>query len=377
MVSAHSKDKSYFRVGFVWEETSAKTSKASSATTGWLLTYREHNGLPRLTAITFHRQSVSTTLLIQGSALHFKTGRLPGNNTVEGVLAALRSRWVEDHARKDAKGFRKLAGPPGYQRQIPLLVIFALIQATGGKSISAKVIQSLDFAEIIPPSAFPPDITWVAPIRSQPQRTYDTWKLDFSPEGEHTPYIVNQILHSRSATEFNAYLRELGAQSGLFSNVRTKEFGRGPTAPFELDVEIDGKPLNIINVGYGVSQALPIFVESFARSHWSWIAIQQPEVHLHPRAQAALGDVFFRMASVEHKLFIVETHSDFLIDRFRLNFRDSSKDKPSSQVLFFERKDRRNVVTALPFDESGNLPAGQPKKYREFFIREQMNLLGI
>ncbi|MDP6688819.1 MAG: AAA family ATPase [Alphaproteobacteria bacterium] len=79
--------------------------------------------------------------------------------------------------------------------------------------------------------------------------------------------------------------------------------------------------VNIRNVGYGVSQSLPVIVEILSRSFGSRFAIQQPEVHLHPKAQAALGDLFYQLALVEEKRFIVETHSDFTIDRFMLNYR--------------------------------------------------------
>src|SRR6266436_9344091 len=110
---------------------------------------------------------------------------------------------------------------------------------------------------------------------------------------------------------------------------------------------LDDKALNLSTVGYGVSQSLPVLTEVFLRPHGSWFAIQQPEVHLHPKAQAALGDVFFEMATVEHKRFLVETHSDFAIDRFRMNYRKADSKKPNSQILFFERRDKRSVVTPL------------------------------
>jgi len=190
-------------------------------------------------------------------------------------------------------------------------------------------------------------LTWVAPIRTKPRRTYDELALAFSPEGEHTPYL------------------------------QIKSLGRGATARFELDIVIDDKALNVLNVGYGVSQSLPVMVEILARGSGAWFAIQQPEIHLHPRAQAALGDVFFEMAALERKHFLIETHSDFTIDRFRMNYKNGRADKPDSQILFFERREKKNIVTSLPIGKLGELPAEQPSTYREFFVREQMNLLGI
>jgi predicted ATPase len=186
------------------------------------------------------------------------------------------------------------------------------------------------------------------------------------------------MLKSKSvAGDFRRFICKVGKATGLFEDVTIRNFGKGATAPFEVDIVLDGKGLNLSTVGYGVSQILPVLVELLDRRHGTWFAIQQPEVHLHPRAQAALGDVFFEMAALEHKFFLIETHSDFMIDRFRVQYRAKRSDKPEGQVLFFERRDKHNVVTPLPFDGSGELPADQPSTYRDFFVREQMSLLGL
>ena len=68
--------------------------------------------------------------------------------------------------------------------------------------------------------------------------------------------------------------------------------------------------------------------------------LQQPEVHLHPSAQAALGSLFCRVASPDRQL-IVETHSDHLLDRVRMEVRDGESNlKPEDvSILYFERGD--------------------------------------
>jgi predicted ATPase len=129
------------------------------------------------------------------------------------------------------------------------------------------------------------------------------------------------------------------------------------------------------NVGYGVSQALPIFVEMLSRSRGSTFAIQQPEVHLHPRAQAAVGDLIAELAVHEQKRFFVETHSDFTIDRFRINLKRNRPSELDAQILFFERIDGGNRVTSIPIDNDGTISADQPDAYRAFFLNEQLELL--
>ena len=66
--------------------------------------------------------------------------------------------------------------------------------------------------------------------------------------------------------------------------------------------------------------------------------LQQPEVHLHPRAQAALGSLFCNLAA-SGKQIIVETHSDYVLDRVYMDIRDSKTDLEADDVsiLYFER----------------------------------------
>ena len=193
-------------------------------------------------------------------------------------------------------------------------------------------------------------------------------------------YLIRRILRTptqKSAIRLRNFFANVGKTSGLFQDVQIKPYGRGANAPFELDIVLDGKALNVNSVGYGVSQALPVLVEVILRNPDTWFAIQQPEVHLHPRAQAALGDVFFELAVTDKKHFLIETHSDFTVDRFRLNYVKSKGVKPSGQILFFERKEKHNTITPLVIGKTGELPPDQPESYRQFFIREQLNLLNI
>jgi predicted ATPase len=168
----------------------------------------------------------------------------------------------------------------------------------------------------------------------------------------------------------------VGETSGLFDSIQIKNFGEGAAAPFEVDIVLDGKEFSLDNVGYGVSQSLPVFVEIIARKKGTWFAIQQPEVHLHPRAQAALGDVIFETALKERKRFLIETHSDFTIDRFRMNYQGKANNVPDGQIIFFERKNKRNIATPIKIGSEGQLPVEQPEGYRNFFINEGLRLLG-
>ena len=98
--------------------------------------------------------------------------------------------------------------------------------------------------------------------------------------------------------------------------------------------------------------------------------LQQPEVHLHPSAQAALGSLFCQVAEPRRQL-VVETHSDHLIDRVRMDVRDGVGNlKPEDvSILYFERNDLDVRIHSIRLDEEGNV-LDAPEGYRWFFLEE-------
>lgn len=226
-------------------------------------------------------------------------------------------------------------------------------------------------------ASFANDPVWLAPIRTKPKRTYDEPIREFTSDGRHTPFLIKkQISNKTSANRFVSLLKDVGIKGCLFKDVKIKNYGKENSSPFQVQIILDRKPLGIHNVGYGVSQSLPVIVELLCHPKGDSFIIQQPEVHLHPKAQAAIGELVFLLAQENKTLFFIETHSDYLIDRYRIKIRES-KEKPSSQVLFFQRKKSKNIVSPIQIDSEGDYSKEQPIEFREFFIAEEMRKMGI
>ena len=84
-------------------------------------------------------------------------------------------------------------------------------------------------------------------------------------------------------------------------------------------------PVSHRDVGIGISQVLPVLVNAYASKN-AIIAMEQPEIHLHPALQAELGDVFIESALGDNKnRFILETHSEHLILRILRRIRETAK----------------------------------------------------
>jgi predicted ATPase len=173
-------------------------------------------------------------------------------------------------------------------------------------------------------------------------------------------------------------LASFGAACGLFRGVEVHRAKKEKVSePFQIMVDIEGQraPANLVDVGYGVSQVLPVLVDAFLQPS-GWFLLQQPEVHLHPRAQAELGSFLGAMVA-NGRRFTVETHSDYLLDRVCIEVREGKHLKPEDvMVLFFERTGPHVTIHEIEIDSEGNIQ-GAPPTYRQFFQREQGRFLGL
>ena len=221
----------------------------------------------------------------------------------------------------------------------------------------------------------------MAPIRSKPKRSYNQIRELFSPEGDDTPMLIMRLSEANKQhwNKFRQCLIEFGKASELFSDVRVKSGGIGS---FEVHVKVrSGKFMNIMDVGYGVSQCLPVIVNILyyclnGSTGTSLFLLQQPEVHMHPRGQAELSDFVCNAYKVSGNRFLIETHSDFIINRIRLLVRHGVVEAPDVSIIYFEPNGSSVELHNIELDENGNL-LNCPKSYRRFFLNEIDKLVGI
>ena len=223
-----------------------------------------------------------------------------------------------------------------------------------------------------------------APVRSKPRRTYDPARPVRDPEGDYVPmFLASNYFQNKTVwAELRKRLEQFGQDAGLFDEIMIRPLGRKDSEPFQVQVRkyadrLKGPPRNLIDVGYGVSQVLPVITELLRADAPPMFLLQQPEVHLHPSAQAALGSLFCKVASRDHQL-VVETHSDHLLDRVRMDIRDGIAPLKSDDVsiLYFERGELDVRIHSIGLDRNGNV-VGAPDSYRRFFMKETTRSLGL
>ena len=157
-----------------------------------------------------------------------------------------------------------------------------------------------------------PTVLSSSPVRSRPKRTYDPIRESMDPEGGDAPMTL-MLLESTLPDEWH-YLKQHLDRFSIrpFPRHRVKNLG---STPF-VAVKVRGPTVNIADVGYGVSQILFWYFavsRSFqGRPMPAYFLLQQPEVHIHPRSRTL--SLFAQLASHGNQSFIVETHSDYMID---------------------------------------------------------------
>jgi len=191
------------------------------------------------------------------------------------------------------------------------------------------------------------------------------------------PMVLNKILSEKeNGSALRQALESFGKASGLFKSIEVKHKGNKDSDPFQLSVKMTGPSFNLVDVGYGVSQVLPIIVDIIQNPSDIFL-LQEPEVHLHPQAQAELGSFLASVAKEQNKNFIIETHTDYIIDRIRMDVRDKKYLTPDDvAILYFEKQQGTVKIHKLELDEYGNI-TNAPPTYRQFFLTEERRMLGI
>ncbi|MCA9546816.1 MAG: AAA family ATPase [Myxococcales bacterium] len=225
---------------------------------------------------------------------------------------------------------------------------------------SRMEIKAIDLGPRFPASQTICKSAWIAPwihvagLRGVPSRTYPvTGTGPFFP-GRFSPYVASIVARWRSAADprvevLGAWLARLGLSDRIDAN-------RANSAALEVRVArtMGGDQMvSLVDVGFGVSQVLPVLVALLAATSDHLVIVEQPELHLHPRAQAALADILVE-ASKNGRRIIIETHSAILLRRLQTLV---AKDElpPEELALHWFSRDAEGVtrVDTVQLDERG------------------------
>jgi hypothetical protein len=267
--------------------------------------------------------------------------------------------------------------------QDELLVLLRETTTPRFEAIDVPLPPELGLAINLMTDFFESSVRYLGPLRDDPKAVYPLSSsadpADIGLRGEYTAAVLNSARHTQvhylpsscfasaaidprpvTATLEDAvvdWLQYLGVSDAIQTTDRGK-LGhelRVRTAPGE-------RWNDLTHVGVGVSQVLPILILCLLKKSGTTLIFEQPELHLHPKVQALLGDFFLAMALAGRQC-ILETHSEHIINRMRWRIASSETDSISQtlRIYFVERTDvgaRFREVEVNSYGAIAEWPAG-------------------
>ncbi|HEY3868282.1 MAG TPA: DUF3696 domain-containing protein, partial [Actinocrinis sp.] len=225
-----------------------------------------------------------------------------------------------------------------------------------------------------------PQIRYIGPFRRQPEFDYRFPRRDLydvGTAGQNAPAALARnalVAHGGILGQLNQDI------SSLLPGWEIDVVEEGSRFSIWLSKPAEGLKVNLADAGAGVAQVLPLFVQRALDSGLQPALgldileiIEQPELHLHPAAHADLADLYVNAVERQHARFIIETHSETMILRFRRRIAEGRLNADKVALYFVESTGSGSSVRRINIDERGNLdywPEG-------VFSEDYRELLGL
>lgn len=193
-------------------------------------------------------------------------------------------------------------------------------------------------------------INYVSPLRAHPKRYYmlDKAKVNITLDTLDGDAIADVLKDNSSLkTKVNNWLENFNL------SVNVEEFKE---VVHHLKVKQNDLSLDITDVGFGISQVLPVIIQGFLSDNGSTTIIEQPEIHLHPKMQAEMADLFIDIIkNSKGKKLIIETHSEYLLKRLRRRISEGKISPNDVSICLFDpqTKEKSASINHLKIEEKG------------------------
>ena len=187
--------------------------------------------------------------------------------------------------------------------------------------------------------------------------------------GLHGEFLTDVLAYIRDDTEYKIPREKIGYWGSMFEfeNIFSKLI-RSPKYAVNLTDKRTDVQSNIVDVGFGTNQILPVIVQCFCAPKGSLIMIEEPEIHLHPRNQAKLADLLINVVNYGQQL-IIETHSEHILLRLQRRIVEGkiSPDDIAIHSFYFDEDAKNNKTERIWIDELGRFKERIPGFFEEEF----------
>lgn len=194
------------------------------------------------------------------------------------------------------------------------------------------------------------DTFYLGPLREYPRRYYEATgerPIDLGNKGQK----IGTVLYNEAklVEQTNRWLQKLDiAQSFSLSRI-----AKGNLFHLNIQGKDQSHHVNLADYGFGVSQILPVIVESLYTPLGATLLIEQPEIHLNAHQQLELPNLFVDLIHKDWKQFIIETHSEYFLKRFATLVARGELD-PKEIIIFYCHSDGSGShLTPITLDKLG------------------------
>ncbi|OHC76429.1 MAG: hypothetical protein A3G18_03470 [Rhodospirillales bacterium RIFCSPLOWO2_12_FULL_58_28] len=211
-------------------------------------------------------------------------------------------------------------------------------------------------------------IFYLGPLREYPKRDYLWARSSPSDVGQRGEKAIDAILAATEAGEvrnlkpkatlksFQEMIAYWLREMGLVHDFRIKEIAEGSNRwQAILQTRAKTSEVMLTDVGFGVSQVLPVLILLYYVPEGSTVVLEQPEIHLHPSAQAGLADAIINVATHRRVQVIIESHSEHLLLRLQRRIAEGLIPADDTKLYFCNARDGESVVDPLRLDLFGNI----------------------
>lgn len=188
---------------------------------------------------------------------------------------------------------------------------------------------------------------------------------DVGHEGEFAHQHLVEIFQGdgeRQKSQRDFILRHAANVLGV-EGIRVRKIGDGLTSRPEGKNTLTEVTHRLTEFGFGVSQAVPLFVQGVIVDRGGCFAIEQPEAQLHPTAQLEMGTFFAELWSQRGVGSIIETHSSNILLRLRRHVRAGELNPGDLSVAYFHVEKGVTKVTNMGVKADGELDGHLPMEF--------------
>ena len=231
-------------------------------------------------------------------------------------------------------------------------------------------------------------VVYVGPLREYPRRNYLWTGVTPADVGVRGDLAVMAVLaasiakrrvpagqgRSREELGFEEVIASWLKKMGMIASFQVRPIAKD-RREYEVRVRKTTKAPEVLitDVGFGVSQVLPVLVQAYYAKPNSTILFEQPEIHLHPRVQADLAEVFVDASSRGDVQFLIESHSEHLLRRLQRLVAEEKVPHDHVALYVCDSQAGRSEIEPLKLDPYGNI-TNWPK---DFFGDTMADLLAM